>query len=39
MISLFDLAVIGIFVLSLEITFLIYLKFGRPSNWFAEKKQ
>jgi hypothetical protein len=37
--SLIDWAVIGIIILSLEITILIFLKLGRPSKWFTKDKK
>lgn len=38
MITLMSLAVIGIFVLAFNITVIIFLKVGRPSNWFKDKE-
>jgi len=31
------MAIIGIFLLSLTLTILIFLKLGRPSKWFEKK--
>ena len=37
--NLMNLAIIGIFILSLEITILIFIKLGLPHNWFKSKFQ
>jgi hypothetical protein len=36
--TLMDWTIIGIFILSLLITLLIFLKLVRPSNWFKENQ-
>jgi hypothetical protein len=36
-INLITLAILGIIILSVELTILIFLKLGRPSNWFKQK--